>query len=82
MTNINTNEVSYNKSKDDDDMKEFICLFYVLKDIDEEVKKGIIVFESVGSYGVNVITCDVLKRFFSSVNITMEVKSVSPDAFL
>lgn len=81
MTNINTNEVSYHKSKDDADMKEFICLFYVPKDIDSEVNKGIIVFESIGSYGVKVITCDVLKKFFSSIGITLDIKSVSPDAF-
>ena len=82
MTNINTNVVSYHKSKEEADMKDFICLIYVPKDIELEAKKGIIVFESIGSYGVKVISCEMLKQFFSERNITLEIKSISPDAFI
>lgn len=82
MTNINTNEISHHKSKEEADMKDFTCLIYVPKDIESETKKGIIVFESIGNYGVKVISCDVLTRFFSNINITLEIKSVSPEAFI
>lgn len=83
MTNRHTNEVAYHRSENEADIKSFYCVIYIPKDTDDiSINKGILVFQSIATYGVKTITVDTMKRYFSQLGITLETRSVSVDAFL
>ena len=83
ITNKNTYQVTYHKSEDESDVKEFLCVVYIPKDVGGlQIKKGIFVFQSIGSYGVKTITTDMMRTFFADMNLTLETRSVSVSAFL
>lgn len=57
-------------------------LYLCLKDVSEyKIKKGLIIFQSIGQYGVKTLTSNYLRKFFSDIGITLEIRSVSPKAF-
>mgnify|MGYP003292676864 CR=1 FL=1 len=83
ITDKNTNTVKYHKSADEPDVKEFLCVVYIPKDVGElQIKKGIFVFQSIGSFGVKTITTDMMRVFFADMKLTLETRSVSVSAFL
>jgi len=83
MTNRHTKKVNYRKSADDADVKDFKCLIYIPKDVDDvDVNKGILIFQSISSYGVKSVTTEYMKRFFSELGLTMEIRSVSVRTFV
>ena len=83
LTNRHTQQVTYRRSEDDADVKGFRVVVYVPKDIGEViVKKGILVFQSIATYGVKTITTDYLKAFFAEYGFTLETRSVSVRAFI
>lgn len=77
-------EVRYRRKREDADIKQFSCLFFVPKDTPgREVKKGIIIFQEFGPYGVKTFTLDRLEKFFSNnYNITFETRSISPASYV
>lgn len=83
LTDRKTHKVKYQRKKDDADVKNFKCVVYLLKDIaDIKITKGIIVFQSIGNYGVKMITVQYLQKYFSELNLMFETGSVSPKMFL
>lgn len=73
----------YSRTKDDADIKKFRCLLYIPKDIaNYKAKKGIILFNTIGNYGVKSITTEYLREFFKEFNIVFETRSISVLSFL
>ena len=84
LTDKNSGEVKYHRTAQDADIKRFSCLFFVPKDQDElVVRKGIIVFQEIGAYGVKTITTDKIITYFSSrYELKFETRSISPVTFV
>ena len=83
ITDKNTHEVKYHRGVNDSDVKEFLCVVYIPKDVGAvKIKKGILVFQSIGTYGVKTITTERMRVFFSNMKLTLETRSVSVAAFL
>lgn len=84
ITNKQTKEVVYRRGKDDADIKQFNYLIFVPEDSEEDkVVKGIILFETIGTYGVKTITIRNMKGFFSEkYGLTMETRSISVRVFM
>lgn len=83
MTDRYTQEVSHHRTEDEAEIKSFHCVVYIPKDCEDViVNKGILVFQSIATYGVKTITVDIMKSFFSKLGITLITRSVSVEAFL
>lgn len=84
ITNKTTKEVMYKRNKDDADIKTFNYLIYIPADVeDKHVIKGIMLFETIGTYGVKTITTQNMKRFFSEkYGLILETRSISVRIFL
>ena len=84
ITNKQTKEVVYKRGKDDADIKQFNYLIFVPEDSEEDkVVKGIMLFETIGAYGVKTITTRNMKGFFSEkYGLTMETRSISVRVFM
>ncbi len=84
LTDKNSGEVKYHRTAEDADIKRFSCLFFVPKD--EEgvvVRKGIIVFQEIGAYGVKTITVDKIIGYLASrYELGFETRSISPVSFV
>ena len=84
LTNKTTKEVVYKRGTEDADIKSFNYTIYVPRDKKKtKVTKGIMLFETIGSYGVKTITIQNMKRFFSEkYGLTLETRSISVRIFL
>ena len=83
ITDRITQRVTYRRSENEADVKEFRIVVYVPKDVgDVTVTKGILVFQSIASFGVKTITASYLRSFFAEGGITFETRSVSVRAFI
>ncbi len=83
MTNRHTKEVSYHRNIDEAQIKEFACIIYIPKDVsDTAITKGIMIFQSISTYGVKTITSKHMKAYFASLGLTLETRSVSVSAFI
>lgn len=84
ITNKTTKEVVYRRGKDDADIKQFDYMIFVPSDEDDrKVTKGILLFETIGTYGVKTITTRNMKGFFSErLGLTMETRSISVRIFM
>lgn len=83
MTNRYTSEVSYHRTEDEADVKAFQCVAYLPKDIAGiTIQKGILVFQSIATYGVKTITVNTMRSFLSTYGLTLETRSVSVKVFL
>lgn len=83
ITNRTTQRVNYERSIEDADIKAFKCLIYVPKDTpDTVINKGIIIFQSIATYGVKTVTVRKMKDFFAEKNLTLETRSVSVRTFI
>lgn len=84
ITNKITKEVVYRRSQDDADIKQFHYMIYVPNDADEnEIVKGMLLFETIGTFGVKTISVNNMKHFFSEkYGLTMETRSISVRIFI
>lgn len=83
ITDRNTKKIKYQRTEDDADIKNFKFLAFVPKDVNNtSVSKGIMIFQTLGTYGVKTITLNYLKRFFAERDLTLETRSVSIRAFI
>lgn len=83
MTDRHTQEVSHHRTEDEAEIKSFHCVIYVPKDFGNvTVNKGILVFQSIATYGIKTITVETLRRFLGELGITLITRSVSVEAFL
>ncbi len=84
ITNKNTKEVVYERSPNDADIKHFHYMIYVPNDADgKEIVKGMLLFETIGSFGVRTIFVNNMKRFFSEkYGLTIKIRSISVRIFM
>lgn len=83
ITDRISKEIKYKRTRNDADIKQFYCLVYVPKDIDGiSIQKGIMLFQTIGTYGIKTITTQKMKEFFSEKGITLETRSVSVRMFM
>lgn len=83
ITNRHTHEISYHRSENEADIKEFCCVAYVPKNTGTiTINKGILVFQSIATYGVKTLTVTNLRSYFSELDLTFETRSVSVGAFI
>lgn len=83
ITDRTSGKIKYKRTRDDADIKQFYCLIYVPKDTDEvQVQKGIMLFQTLSTYGIKTITTQQMKDFFSEKNMTLETRSVSVRMFM
>ncbi len=83
ITDRKTGNLKYKRTQDDADIKRFYCLIYVPKDTDDtRIQKGIMLFQTISTYGIKTITTKQLKEFFSEKGITLETRSVSVRIFI
>ena len=78
-----TYETVHVRTRDQAEIQEFVCVVYIPKDIrGVNIEKGMMVFQSIGNYGVKTITTDYIRLFLSSMGLTFETRSVSVRAFM
>ncbi len=83
MTDRKTKRIKYRRKADDADIKDFKFLIYVPKDVEEHtVTKGIMIFQTIATYGVKTLTTKRMREFFGSIGLTIEMQSVSVRAFI
>lgn len=83
ITDRNTRKVSYNANENDVPIKKFHCVVFIPKDAQRvQVTKGILLFQSLGNFGVKSITVKYLKAFFAKFGLTLETRSVSVRMFI
>ena len=83
ITNRKTREVKYKRETDDADIKKFHCVVFVPKDNEEiQVNKGIILFQTLGAFGVKSLTTQYIKSFLSELDLSFFTRSVSTRLFL
>lgn len=83
ITDRISGQIKYKRTRDDADIKQFYCLIYVPKDVDgTSIQKGIMLFQTLSTYGIKTITTQEMKEFFSKKGITLETRSVSVRMFM
>lgn len=67
ITNIDTNEILFERKPNNADVKDFRVMFAFEKSIEGfEVKKGVVLFQVIGQYGVKSLTTKKFKEFLSN----------------
>lgn len=84
ITNKTTKRVVYRRNQDDADIKQFHYMIYVPNDVEgNEIVKGMLLFETIGTFGVKTISVNNMKKFFSEkYGLTMETRSISVRIFI
>lgn len=83
ITDRRTRKVSYRCSENDAPVKKFHCVAFIPKDTRRlHITKGILVFQSLGTFGVKSITVKNLKAFCAAFGLTLETRSVSVRMFI
>lgn len=84
ITNRDSGKISYKRTKDDADIKNFCFMIYIPKDSKNvTVKKGIMLFQMIGNYGVKTITLDYLREYLSdNYSLTIGTRSISVGLFI
>lgn len=83
LTDRTTKAINHHRSTNEADVKEFHCLVYVPKDAGTVVvEKGILIFESIASYGVKTITRKYFREYAADMGLTFETRSVSVGALI
>lgn len=83
ITNRQSLEIVYQKKQDDAEVKKFYIFVVIPKDTKQvKVQKGLLLCQSIGTYGVKTITTKYMRQFFSDLKITLEFRSVSLGIFL
>lgn len=83
MTDSNTNEILFHRDTHVADNKKFNVLFFIPKDIgNKTVIKGILIFQTIGTYGVKTITIGRIKEFVKDIGLSMDTRSISVRALI
>lgn len=83
ITDKDTGRVNHHRSANESDVKDFLCVVFIPKDAGNlHVKKGIFVFQSIGTYGVKTLSTEKMRAFFADFKLTLETRSVSISAFI
>lgn len=83
MTDSNTNEILFHRDTHVADNKKFNVLVFVPKDVgDSSVIKGILIFQTIATYGVKEITVKNLKNFLKNIGLSIDTRSISVSALI
>ena len=78
LTDSNTNEVLFHRDTHIADNKKFNILLFIPKNQGETiVSKGIMIFQTIGSYGVKSFSLKKMQEFFMSIGLSLQTRSVS-----
>lgn len=78
LTDSNTNKILFHRHAHIADNKKFNLLFFIPKDIEDTyVSKGIVIFQTIGTYGIKMHTIKKMKAFFINIGLTLETRSIS-----
>lgn len=79
ITNIDTNKILYNRKLNNADVKDFRVMFaFAKKQEGFEIKKGVVLFQTIGQYGIKTITNSKFTQFLSNeLNVIPYFYSVS-----
>lgn len=84
IINRRNGKLQYKRDEEDADIKQFSCLFFVPTDVDDrQVKKGIVIFQEIGPYGIKTCTIDKISQYFADeFDITFDTRSISPSEYV
>lgn len=83
MTDSNTNEILFHRDTHVADNKKFNVLVFVPKDVgDASVIKGILIFQTIATYGVKSITVERIKGFIKNIGLSIDTRSISVGALI
>ena len=83
MTDSNTNEILFHRDIHVADNKKFNVLVFVPKDIgDKAIIKGILIFQTIATYGVKTLTVDRIKAFIKNIGLSIDIRSISVRALI
>ncbi len=83
ITNRQSLEIVYEKKPDDAEVKKFYVMIIIPKDSNQiKIQKGLLLCQSIGTYGVKTITTKYMRNFFANLKVTLEFRSVSLGIFL
>lgn len=83
ITDRQSKKIKYLRTANDADIKDFMCTIYIPKDINDlTITKGMLIFQTLGTYGVKTITTKQMKEFFAELGLTLEIRSVSVRTFI
>lgn len=84
ITDIETNEVVYQKKGKDADIKPFYFFLAIPKKNEKyEIEKGIIIFQNIGVFGIKTITMNYLKDYLTKYfNISIYSGNICPEVFV
>jgi len=78
LTDSNTNEVLFHRDTHIADNKKFNILVFVPKDQgDICISKGIMIFQTLGTYGVKSFSLKKMQEYFKNIGISIQTRSVS-----
>lgn len=84
IVNRVSKETTYEKSTDEAEEKQFYITVVIPSDSASTVaKRGLLLFQEIGVYGVKTITCNYMSRFFAEhYKISLSITNLAPDFFL
>lgn len=83
LTDSKTNEILFHRDTHVADNKKFNVLVFVPKDVsDMSIVKGILIFQTIATYGVKSITVDRFKAFIKVFGLSVDTRSVSVSALI
>lgn len=83
MTDSNTNEILFHRDTHVADNKKFNVLVFVPQDVgDTSVIKGILIFQTIATYGVKSITVERIKGFIKNIGLSIDTRSISVGALI
>lgn len=83
MTDSNTNKILFHRDTHVADNKKFNVLVFVPKDVgDASVIKGILIFQTIATYGVKSITVERIKGFIKNIGLSIDTRSISVGALI
>lgn len=78
LTDSHTNEILFHRDTHVADNKKFNVLVFVPKDIGEnKITKGILIFQTIATYGIKTITVEKLKTYIKDFDLSIDTRSIS-----
>jgi len=84
LVDRSSKQVVHHKTRDQADVKEFYVIIAIPKDTEQvKSRRGLILFQEIGVFGVKTITSKAIQRFFSQkFDITFRDQNLAPDFYL
>lgn len=84
IVNRVTKETTYEKNKDEAEEKQFYVAIIIPKDNASSIaKRGLLLFQEIGVYGIKTITSDYMRLYFSRhYKLSLSITNLAPAFFL